>query len=114
MWGPRGDTREPGVTGEGDSGDRGPRESSPGVRQCEAGPGTGEGDSSADTRLSCGDRGQRGIWGYGIILSRRNVSQVQLKTNCDGHFSVFCSRCVNVHLQLPRHSLDPAGAVHCS
>ncbi len=64
MWGPRGDTREPGVTGEGDSGDRGPSESRPGVRQCEAGPGTGEGDSSADTRLSCGDRGQRGLWGF--------------------------------------------------
>ena len=46
---------EEGFTGEGD---RGPSESRPGVRQCEAGPGTGEGDSSADTRLSCGNISQ--------------------------------------------------------
>ena len=51
MWGPRGETRELGDTGEGERGDRGPSESRPGVRQCEAVP--GEGDSSADTRLSC-------------------------------------------------------------
>ena len=48
----RGETRDPGDTGEGERGDRGPSESRPGVRQCEAGP--GEGDSSDDTRLSCG------------------------------------------------------------
>ena len=61
-----GETMAPEITEEGftGEGDRGPSESRPGVRQCEAGPGTGEGDSSADTRLSCGYRGQRGLWGF--------------------------------------------------